>query len=139
MNFSTYLEQIRQGRYEIDEVIRAIDDLKLPISSMRLVSLFDRAKEVSLNKKIWEKLENCDINVRTEDDVKQRLKEYERPVQNYNKIQSEYASGIWHPPLIITAHNDWWYLVAGNTRMMFAKVNNITPKVKIVDITDEIE
>ena len=139
MNFKLYLEHLAQGRYEIDEIKRTVEELNLPISDMRLVSLFDRAKEKSLDKKLWDKLENCDIQVRTENDIKEKLKEYSRPQDNYDKIKHEWENNIWYPPLIITSHNDWWYLVAGNTRMMFAKINNITPKVKIVDITNEIE
>jgi hypothetical protein len=139
MNFEYLIEE---SFYEENEVERTIKDLKLKNKKEEIIELFKKVKPIPLKKEIWDELENTDNDVKTIKDVKERLKEYERPMTNYEKVKKS----KWFPPLIIhftskkyfeNENNKMinkYYLVAGNTRLMVSKVNNSIPTVKIIEL-----
>lgn len=119
--------------YEYEELERTIRELGLGESNYKkLKEDFINASPVKLKLSIWQQLENTDYDVNSPDDVKERLIQYDRSPENYDKILDEIKKGKWYPPLILKINNAY-YLVAGNTRLMVAKVNNIIPIVKIIE------
>jgi hypothetical protein len=129
MKLAYYLE----SRHEWGEFSRTIEDLDLSITPKEMVELFENTPETILTDEVWGDLDNCDNTVQTEDEVRERLMVYDRDPDVYDKILEELKGGRWYPPLILKM-DDYYYLVAGNTRLMVAKVNHIHPKVKIAEI-----
>ena len=132
-SFRTILKEKADHSFEIEEIKRTIDDLKLDIKPEELLNKFDNAHAIKLTTNVWSKLENTDYDVKTKKDVKVKLKEYGRDENNYEKILDEFSNSHCYEPLIINFDNRY-YLVAGNTRLMVAKVNNITPFAKVVEL-----
>jgi len=119
--------------HEDEELERAIKELDLKTSYEVLKRKFMETEPVVLTDEIWRNLKNTDYDVNTEKDVKNKLKTYGRDPENYDSILSEIKEDRWYPSLIIKLKNGTYYLIAGNTRLMVCKVNNIEPKVKIIE------
>ena len=120
--------------YEYEEVQRTIDELQLSYNIEEIIDRFNKTKIQKLDKSIWKILNNTDYDVNTEQDVKARLEQYERDLDNYDKVLKEFKQGLFYPSLIIHTEKDGYYLVAGNTRLMVSKVNNLIPTVKIISL-----
>lgn len=126
--------QTLDGSYESEEIERSIIELNLSIKLNDLIEMFNNAPQITLEKNIWKILDNTDFNVKTRDEVKQKLIDYGRDPLNYDSIVSEIKRGIWYPPLILKLPNNKYYLVSGNTRLIVSKVLGIRPIVKIVSL-----
>lgn len=72
--------------YEYEEVRRTIDELQLPYNIEEIIDKFNKTKTQKLDKAIWKILNNTDYDVNTEQDVRARLEQYERDLNNYNKV-----------------------------------------------------
>ena len=136
MNLYDYLEDKLSTFYEREEVVRTIEHLNLTQSVNEIVNAFKKQKMQTLDKAILPLIENADTQVKTIEDVKKRLKVYERNVNNYDQILKELQSNIIYPALIIHTPKHGYYLVAGNTRLMVSIVNDIPLKVQIVELED---
>jgi len=122
----------KEKYYELEEIERTIEELGLQSSPLEILRAFRHAHEIILPNIIWSELKNTDYDVVTEFDVKKKLVMYDKSPLNYDRILGELESGIMYPALIMKLQDESYYLVAGNTRLMVCKVNNIAPKVKII-------
>ena len=131
----------RRKRYfkdEMDEFERAAQDLTrdegLNISVDKIINSFLNSKEITLNDKVWSKLE-------TPNQIKLRKGNTKKVIdidQKYNKsspkeLSKAIKSGDYKRPLILK-FGDRYHLVAGNTRLCTAAALGIKPKVLIGEI-----
>lgn len=134
---SLILEEASVDR-ELHELKRVVQYLKrresIDISLSELKQLFYDADEVSLDKKIWQHLENTESNQIKKGDFKKVqdiAKQYGK--SNPLRIKKELESDTYERPLIVK-FGDRYHLVAGNTRLCTASALGMTPKVIIAEI-----
>jgi hypothetical protein len=127
---------------ELDELKRVVQYLKrnedIDISLSELKQLFYDADEVTLDKKVWQKLENTESNEIEKGDFKKVqdiAKQYGKT--NPLKLKKELESDTYDRPLIVK-FNDRYHLVAGNTRLSTASALGMTPKVIIAEIPKDL-
>jgi|694.fasta_scaffold151870_4 hypothetical protein len=123
---------------EMDEIQRTVQDLNrenvLDISVDDLLNAFKKSKEITLDKKIWSKLENTESNQIKRgqfDKVLDLAKKYDKT--NPNNLKNQLKSGEYKRPLILN-FGDRYYLVAGNTRLSTAAAMGIKPRVYLASI-----
>jgi hypothetical protein len=102
-----------------------------------LYSKFSKSKTVLLPDFIWNKLENTDSN-------ELEVGDFQKASELANKYgrDLEYAiktikDDSYNPPLIYQKGKDSYTLVAGNTRLMAAKILGIRPRVLIISKLSE--
>jgi hypothetical protein len=107
---------------ENEEIERTADDLGLPYDT--IYNSLASGKEVTLTDEIWSRLENTDsYDINSE-------KEAIELAQHYGKDYQSIMSAESLPPAIILQYSpNKFYLIAGNTRLMFARVKGINPQV----------
>jgi hypothetical protein len=107
---------------ESEEIERTSDDLDIPYDDIR-DSLMN-GKEITLDDKMWSRLENTDSY---------HIKDKEEAIKlanNYGKDWKSIEDAEETPPALILQYEpNKYYLVGGNTRLMFAKANKTNPKV----------
>jgi len=83
---------------------------------------------VVLSDDIWSKLENSDsYEVNSLEDAVELAKEYGKDWKpTFDAVKSDKTI---NPPLVLNYDKDKYYLVGGNTRLMFSKALGKTPKV----------
>jgi hypothetical protein len=98
-----------------------------------LKKAYTNAKMVTLTDFMWRKLGNTDSwttdTLRKVYDAFKRNNEY-RSVGN---ILTQFESGKVNAPIVIQFADKSMELVAGNTRLMMAKILGITPKVYLIE------
>jgi len=127
------IESIRQKRIiynivqkEMDEIDRTSRDLSIPKEV--ITDSFLRGKMVTLNDDIWSRLENTDsYDVDSEEDFIALAKQYGK---NYKSIMQADLSKL-PPALVLEYKPKRYYLVGGNTRLMYYRVKNKRPEVLI--------
>lgn len=127
---------------ELNELKRVVQYLKrdedIDIGLSELKQLFYDSDEVSLDKKVWQKLENTESNQIKKGDfkkVEEIAKQYGKT--NPKKLKIELESNTYDRPLIVK-FNDRYHLVAGNTRLCTASAIGMTPKVIIAEIPKDL-
>lgn len=127
---------------ELNELKRVVQYLKrdedIDISLDELKQLFYDSDEVTLDKKVWQKLENTESNEIEKGDFKKVqdiAKQYGKT--NPLKLKKELESDTYDRPLIVK-FNDRYHLVAGNTRLSTASALGMTPKVIIAEIPKDL-
>lgn len=127
---------------ELNELKRVVQYLKrdesIDISLNELKQLFYDSDEVTLDKKVWQKLENTESNEIKKGDfskVQEIAKQYGKT--NPKELANKLKSGTYNRPLIIQ-FNDRYHLVAGNTRLCTAAALGMTPKVIIAEIPKDL-
>lgn len=120
--------------YERAEIERTVRELHLGGSDVadRMQFLFEHAPVQELTDFNLTMLENFDNDVKSIADVKAKLIGYGRDVGVVDRVIGEMLDGMWFPPLILKAEGHL-ILVAGNTRLMVAKVTSLRPSVKIIN------
>jgi len=125
---------------EMDEIQRVTQYLNrdegLHVTVNELVDVFDKSKEVTLNKDIWDELENTesnDVEKGDMDKVNKIADTYDK--SNPSKLKNSFEDGSYKRPLILKFNNRY-HLVAGNTRLCTAAAMGIQPKVFIGELTD---
>ena len=121
---------------EEDEIERAADVFNIPLEDLKYA--FTAGSMVILSDDIWSKLENTDsYQVTSLDDAIKLAKKY-------GKIWKQTLTAIKNgtiidPPLILNYDQTRYYLVGGNTRLMFYKALGIEPKVLlgVIDLPNE--
>ena len=112
---------------EETEIERTAEEFNIPIPDVRYA--FQAGSMVVLSDDIWSKLENTDsYEVNSLDDAIKLAKEYGKdwkPTLDAIKDDDVVVS----PPMVLNYDKDKYYLVAGNTRLMFYKALNEIPKV----------
>jgi hypothetical protein len=117
---------------ESEEIERTSDDLDIPYDDIR-DSLMN-GKEITLDDKMWSRLENTDSY---------HIKDKEEAIKlanNYGKDWKSIEDAEETPPALILQYEpNKYYLVGGNTRLMFAKANKTNPKVILGIVDQEID
>lgn len=117
---------------ESEEIERTSDDLDISYEDIR-DSLMN-GKEITLDDKMWSRLENTDSY---------HIKDKEEAIKlanNYGKDWKSIEDAEETPPALILQYEpNKYYLVGGNTRLMFAKANKTNPKAILGIIDQEID
>jgi len=117
---------------ESEEIERTSDDLDISYDDIR-DSLMN-GKEITLDDKMWSRLENTDSY---------HIKDKEEAIKlanNYGKDWKSIEDAEETPPALILQYEpNKYYLVGGNTRLMFAKANKTNPKVILGIVDQEID
>ena len=116
---------------EESEIERTAQEFNIPLEDLKYA--FTAGGMVILSDDIWAKLENTDSY-----DVKS-LKDAIRLAKKYGKTWEPTLAAIKagktiDPPMILNYDKSKYYLVGGNTRLMFYKALGITPKVLLATI-----
>jgi len=116
---------------EEDEIERTADVFNIPLEDLKYA--FTAGSMVVLSDDIWSKLENSDsYDVTSLDDAVRLAKQYGK---NWKSVLSAIKNGtIVDPPMVLNYDKTRYYLVGGNTRLMFCKALGITPKVLLATI-----
>jgi cytidyltransferase-like protein len=111
---------------EEEEIERTAQDLNIPIPDVRYA--FTAGSMVVLSDDIWSKLENTDsYEVNSLDDAIQLATEYGKDYKS--TLDAIKADKTINPPMVLNYDKDKYYLVGGNTRLMFYKALGKIPKV----------
>jgi hypothetical protein len=107
---------------ENEEIERTADDLKLPYDTV--YNSLVNGKEVTLTDEIWSRLENTDsYDINSEEEAIELA-------QYYGKDYKSIMSAEKTPPALILQYSpNKYYLIGGNTRLMFARAKGINPQV----------
>lgn len=107
---------------ENEEIERTADDLGLPYDIV--YNSLVNGKEVTLTDEIWSHLENTDsYDINSEEEAIELA-------QHYGKDYKSIMSAEKTPPALILQYSpNKYYLIGGNTRLMFARAKGINPQV----------
>lgn len=111
------------------------DDWNMMFS--RLKMLYEHARPVTLQKHIWNVLENTDSQtIKTLDDVFKAVHRNQSSSgpRDVSKVILE-MQGRARCPIVVRYKTNNYVLVAGNTRLMVCKMLSITPSIILLDIT----
>ena len=121
---------------EESEIERTADVFNIPLEDLKYA--FIAGSMVILSDDIWSKLENSDsCEVTSLNDAIKAAKGYGK---NWKPTLDAIKNGtIIDPPMILNYDQNRYYLVGGNTRLMFYKALGIEPKVLLatIDLPDE--
>ena len=107
---------------ENEEIERTADDLGLPYDTV--YNSLASGKEVTLTDEMWSRLENTDSYDIDSEEEAIKLAQY------YGKDYQSIISAEKLPPALILQYSpDKYYLIGGNTRLMFARAKGINPQV----------
>jgi cytidyltransferase-like protein len=112
---------------EETEIERTAQDFNIPIPDVRYA--FQAGSMVVLSDDIWSKLENSDsYSINSLDDAIKLAKKYGKNWKpTLDAIKDDDA--VVTPPMVLNYDKDKYYLVGGNTRLMFYKALGKIPKV----------
>jgi hypothetical protein len=107
---------------ENEEIERTCDDLGLPYDVV--YNSLVNGKEVTLNDEMWSRLENTDsYDINSEEEAIELA-------QHYGKDYQSILSAKKTPPALILQYSpNKYYLIGGNTRLMFARAKGENPNV----------
>lgn len=92
---------------------------------------YKTAKLLPLNDRDWSKMQNTDSwDTNTIEKIQKVVKKVPRSVE---AVINEFFSGKVRTPIALRLGDGTLYLVAGNTRLMVAKMLEVKPKLMIVD------
>jgi cytidyltransferase-like protein len=121
---------------EESEIERTAEVFNIPLEDLKYA--FTAGSMVILSDDIWSKLENSDsYEVTSLNDAIKAAKGYGK---NWKPTLDAIKNGtIIDPPMILNYDQNRYYLVGGNTRLMFYKALGIEPKVLLatIDLPDE--
>jgi len=119
----TFTEYVANEESEIE---RTAEHFNIPIPDVRYA--FTAGSMVVLSDDIWSKLENSDsYEVNSLDDAIKLAIEYSKDYKP--TLDAIKADKTINPPMVLNYDKDKYYLVGGNTRLMFYKALGKTPKV----------
>jgi len=116
---------------EESEIERTAEEFNIPLEDLKYA--FTAGSMVILSDDIWSKLENSDsYDITSLDDAIKLAKQYGK---NWKSILTAIKDGtIMDPPMVLNYDKTRYYLVGGNTRLMFYKALGVTPKVLMATI-----
>jgi cytidyltransferase-like protein len=121
---------------EASEIERTAEEFNIPLEDLKYA--FTAGGMVILSDDIWSKLKNTDsYDIKSLKDAVKLAKKYGKNWKpTYKAIK---AGKTIDPPMILNYDKDKYYLVGGNTRLMFYKALNKNPKVLLatIDIPNE--
>jgi len=111
---------------EESEIERTAEHFNIPIPDVRYA--FTAGSMAVLSDNIWSKLENSDsYEVNSLDDAIKLATEYGKDYKP--TLDAIKADKTINPPMVLNYDKDKYYLVGGNTRLMFYKALGKIPKV----------
>lgn len=128
MNLKLYLEEIKKMNWIQPDFIEEIEEFKRiakeeNLELERLETNYQKGKATTLTEQLWQKLENTDsYDIESEAQFKKLSKKYGKNIDSL-----EDATEL--PMPIVVNINNRYYLIAGNTRLMFSRLYNIKPKI----------
>jgi len=116
---------------EGSEIERTAQEFNIPLEDLKYA--FTAGSMIILSDDIWSKLENTDsYDIKSLKDAIRLAKKYDKNWEpTYNAIKS---GKTIDPPMVLNYDKTKYYLVGGNTRLMFYKALGITPKVLLATI-----
>jgi cytidyltransferase-like protein len=116
---------------EEGEIERTADVFNIPLEDLKYA--FIAGSIVILSDDIWSKLENTDsYQVTSIDDAVKLAKQYGK---DWKSVLTAIKDGtLMDPPMILNYDKTRYYLVSGNTRLMFYKALGVIPKVLLATI-----
>lgn len=127
---------------EKDEFSRVAADFSgndrkaLTENTRQLESLYRQGKLITLSASMWRRLDNTDSwNTKTIKDIERAIRRNSKGsgTRSIEKIIREYISGKVRAPIVLEFNGGKSYtLIAGNTRLMAARMLEIEPKVLLV-------
>jgi cytidyltransferase-like protein len=116
---------------ESEEIERTAEVFNIPLEDLKYA--FTAGSIIVLSDSIWSKLENTDsYQVKDIEDAVKLAKQYGK---NWKPTLTAIKDGtVMDPPMILNYDKDKYYLVGGNTRLMFYKALGINPKVVLATI-----
>ena len=112
---------------EESEIERTAEEFNIPIPDIRLAFVAGNMV-VLTDDSIWSKLENTDSwNIQSLEDAIKLAEKYKKDWKS--TLAAIKAGKSIDPPMVLNYDQDKYYLVGGNTRLMFYKALGITPKV----------
>jgi cytidyltransferase-like protein len=123
--FTTYVAK------EESEIERAAEDFNIPLEDLKYA--FTAGGMIILTDDIWSKLKNTDsYDIKSLEDAVKLAKEYGK---DWKPTLDAIKNGdTIDPPMILNYDKDKYYLVGGNTRLMFYKALDKNPKVLLATI-----
>ena len=123
---------------EGSEIERTAQEFNIPLEDLKYA--FIAGRMIILSDDIWAKLENTDsYNITSIEDAVKLANQYGKKWKS--TLSAIKNSEVLDPPMILNYDKTKYYLVGGNTRLMFYKALGITPKVLLatIDIPKEKE
>jgi hypothetical protein len=112
---------------ETEEIERTAEDLGLPFDIV--YNSFVNGDEVTLNDDMWSRLENTDsYDINSEEEAIELAQHYGKDYQSIMSAES------LPPALILQYSPNKYYLIGGNTRLMFARAKGENPQVILATI-----
>jgi cytidyltransferase-like protein len=119
----TFTEYVANEETEIE---RTAEHFNIPIPDVRYA--FTAGNMVVLSDDIWSKLENSDsYEINSLEDAIELATEYGKDYKP--TLDAIKANKTINPPMVLNYDKDKYYLVGGNTRLMFYKALGKIPKV----------
>ena len=124
-SIKTMFSKIDVVRDEEDEIVRTAEDLG--VSSREVSTALLSGEKKPLTDDIWSKLENTDsYDIQDEEEFIRLANQYGR---DYKSIMAVEDLAELPPALILEYEPGKFYLVAGNTRLMYFRLKGKTPEV----------
>jgi hypothetical protein len=123
---------------EGSEIERTAQEFNIPLEDLKYA--FIAGRMIILSDDIWSKLENTDsYDITSIEDAVKLANQYGKKWKS--TLSAIKNSEVLDPPMVLNYDKSRYYLVGGNTRLMFYKVLGITPKVLLatIDIPKEKE
>jgi hypothetical protein len=116
---------------EGSEIERTAQVFNIPLEDLKYA--FIAGGMIILSDDIWSKLENTDsYNITSIEDAVKLANQYGKKWKS--TLSAIKNSEVLDPPMILNYDKDRYYLVGGNTRLMFYKALGIEPKVLLATI-----
>ena len=116
---------------EGSEIERTAQEFNIPLEDLKYA--FIAGRMIILSDDIWAKLENTDsYNITSIEDAVKLANQYGKKWKS--TLSAIKNSEVLDPPIILNYDKTKYYLVGGNTRLMFYKALGITPKVLLATI-----
>jgi len=116
---------------EESEIERTAQVFNIPLEDLKYA--FIAGGMIILSDDIWSKLENTDsYNITSIEDAVKLANQYGKKWKS--TLSAIKNSEVLDPPMILNYDKDRYYLVGGNTRLMFYKALGIEPKVLLATI-----
>ena len=115
---------------EMNEIERTSQELD--INLQQLIDCFQNARLITLKDNIWSRLDNTDsydIEQGDMESVTHLSSQYGKDLQG---ILKAFDNGGSLPAPIVLKSRGRYYLIAGNTRLMAARVHGVIPNVLLV-------
>jgi hypothetical protein len=123
---------------EGSEIERTAQEFNIPLEDLKYA--FIAGRMIILSDDIWSKLENTDsYDITSIEDAVKLANQYGKKWKS--TLSAIKNSEVLDPPMVLNYDKSRYYLVGGNTRLMFYKALGITPKVLLatIDIPKEKE